>query len=67
MSFPILLIAITPAGLCVAASDIGCQCNEFTTAVASHHPSGATIFRGVNELEKSDTVDLSTSEVFEVP
>ena len=58
MSFPILIIAITSAGLCVAASDIGCQCNEFTTAVASHHPSGATIFRSVNELEKSDAVDL---------
>ena len=58
MSFPILLIAITPAGLCVASDDIACEGNEFTTAVASYHPPGATIFRSVNELEKSDTVDL---------
>lgn len=58
MSFPILLVAIATAGLCVASDDIACEGDEFATAVASYYPSGATIFRSVNELEKSDAVDL---------
>ena len=58
MSFPIMLVAIATAGLCIASDDVACESDEFTTAVASYHPPGATIFRSVNELEKSDAVDL---------
>ena len=58
MSFPILLVAIATAGLCIASDDVACESDEFTTAVASYHPSGASVFRSVNELEKSDTVNL---------
>ena len=50
MSFPILLIAITSAGLCIASDDIACEGDEFTTAVASYHPPGASVFRSVNKL-----------------
>ena len=50
MSFPILLVAIATAGLCIASDDVACESDEFTTAVASYHPPGASVFRSVNEL-----------------
>ena len=66
MSFPILLVAIATAGLCVAPDDVACESDEFTTAFASYQPPGASVFRGVDKSQEGQSMNLLPCSVLEV-